>query len=352
MKAFWRDLAARWRAGAPAVPEGWQASLGSDRFRLAREADWARLERIVGLLEKGRPRAIADADLLALPGLYRQAASALAVARGTMLDAAVQAYLEALVQRAWFQLYGPNIGLGGWLAGFLAGGWPRAVRALAVDIAICLIVLALGTAVGWLLCAADPQWFGALVGDMAQGRNPAASPAALRATLFGHTQESGLSVLAAYLFGHNAQIALLEFALGFVVGVPSLLLLVQNAALLGAFLWLFAGAGLLPEAAGWLAVHGTTELFALVLAAAAGLHMGRAVAFPGRAGVLEAVSAAGRRAALVMLGVVAMLFVAGLLEGFARQLIEPTAARMALGGLMLVLWLAYFGLVGRGGEAP
>jgi hypothetical protein len=34
--------------------------------------------------------------------------------------------------------------------------------------------------------------------------------------------------------------------------------------------------------------------------------------------------------------------VAATLEGFARQLIDNTAMRLAIGGAMLALWLGYF----------
>ena len=51
-----------------------------------------------------------------------------------------------------------------------------------------------------------------------------------------------------------------------------------------------------------------------------------------------------------MVGVVVMLFVAGLLEGFGRQLITSDAARYAIGGGMLALWLAYFYLPRRCGD--
>ena len=61
------------------------------------------------------------------------------------------------------------------------------------------------------------------------------------------------------------------FALGFAFGVPTLMLLVQNAGMLGAMLWLFHGQGLTLEVVGWLSIHGTTELFAITLAGAAGL---------------------------------------------------------------------------------
>ena len=56
------------------------AALRSDRFRLEREEDWRRLEDIVVRMEKGGLNRIDDEDLLALPTLYRTAASSLSVA--------------------------------------------------------------------------------------------------------------------------------------------------------------------------------------------------------------------------------------------------------------------------------
>jgi uncharacterized membrane protein SpoIIM required for sporulation len=133
----------------------------------------------------------------------------------------------------------------------------------------------------------------------------------------------------------------MAFALGFAFGLPSLLLLVKNMAVLGAMLWLYSGAGLTIDFAGGLAVHGTTELFAILLAGGAGLHIGRAMAFPSDRPVLEAASEAGRRSALVMTGVVLMLIVAAVLEGYARQLVANTPGRFAIGGSMLVFWILY-----------
>jgi uncharacterized membrane protein SpoIIM required for sporulation len=319
------------------------AALRSDRFRQAREGDWQRLERIVAQLEAGRLRSLSDEDLLALPVLYRTVASSLSVARETSLDAATLAYLEALVQRAWFQVYGPRQTLGTWFVRFLGGGWPAAVRGLGIDLAIAFAVMVAGTIVGWLLVASDVSWYGALFpGGGEDPRVPGASREVLQQTLFGAQGQSGLGAFAAYLFSHNAQIAILAFALGFAFGVPSLLLLVQNTATLGAMLWLFHSQGLTVELIGWLSVHGTTELFAILLAGAAGLHIGRAIAFPGERAVLDAVAEAGRRAAVVMAGVVLMLLVAGLLEGFARQLIDDTAGRLVLGWSVFALWCSYF----------
>lgn len=320
------------------------ALLRSDRFRLEREADWQRLDRIVTAIERGRMRRLPDEDVLALPALYRTTASSLAIARETSLDLATLSYLEALVQRAWLQVYGPRSSLSGWLRGFFVGGWGAAVRAMWLDVCIALAVMIAGTICGWLLVARNPEWFHALVpagqGDV---RQPGASVDQLRETIFGAPQQAdGLSVFAAYLFSNNAQVAILAFALGFAFGIPSILLLIQNTVLLGAMLWLFHDAGLGVDFAAWLSVHGTTELFAILLAGAAGIHIGRAIAFPGERAVLAHAAEAGQRAAVVMTGVVLMLIVAAMLEGFARQLVNETAGRFIIGGAMLAGWLAYF----------
>ena len=339
------------RDTAPALPEPSGAGLRSDRFRLEREADWLRLEAIVRQMEKGRLRRIADEDLLALPALYRTAASSLAAMRETSLDAATLAYLEHLVQRAWFQVYGPRRGFAGWLREFLLGGWSRAVRGLSLDILVALLVMVAGVIVGWLLVAGDVEWYYRLVpGGLGEVRVPGASREQLAATLAVEEQVAGLSTFAAYLFSNNAGVCILAFALGFAFGIPSLMLLIQNLAVMGAMLWVFHQAGLTVDFIAWLSVHGTTELFAILLAGAAGLHIGRSMAFPGDRSIMAAAAQSGQRAAVVMLGVVLMLIVAALLEGYVRQLLTDTQGRFAVGGAMLAFWIGYL-FLWRGRQA-
>ena len=96
------------------------------------------------------------------------------------------------------------------------------------------------------------------------------------------------------------------------------------------------------EFGGWLFIHGTTELFAVALAGAAGFRLGWTLAFPGAQSRVDAMSEAGKKAAIIMTGVVAMLGVAGILEGIGRQLISDTVVRYAIGGAAIVLWCTYF----------
>jgi len=321
--------------------------LPSARFRAEREGDWRRLEDLLNRAERRSAAALSDEELLALPTLYRATVSALAVARETSLDRALIDYLEGLSTRAYFFLYGVRGRIGPRLRQFFRHDWPAAVLGLWKETLGSLLLLVAGTLAGYMLVRADSGWFMALAGGMSQGRTPDSTTQQLRDVLYkGGTD--GLEMLASFLFTHNAQISLMCFALGFLLSVPSAILILMNGLTLGAFLALYASHGIAGELVGWLCVHGTTELFAITLAGAAGIRIGWAVAFPGRLSRLDGMAVAGRQSGTVMAGVVVMLFVAALLEGFVRQLVTTEWLRYLIGGTMLILWLAYFyGPAGR-----
>jgi uncharacterized membrane protein SpoIIM required for sporulation len=312
-------------------------------LRIEREAEWRRLDDLVSLCERKSPRALSDEDLMALPILYRSALSSLSVARETSLDLELVTYLEHLCARAYFFLYGVRTSPGARLRRFFAQDWPRAIRGLWLETLIALAMLLVGALVGYLLVSSEPEWFGAFVpGDLASGRDFNASRQSLVHSLYSGADKDGLGVFATFLFTHNARVAIFCFALGFAFGVPTTLLLLYTGAMMGAFLALFGSHGLGFELGGWLIIHGSTELFAIVLAGAAGLRIGWSIVFPGAASRLTAASRTGREAAIAMVGVVLMLLVAGLLEGFGRQLIQQDGVRYAIGATMLLLWLVYY----------
>lgn len=325
-----------------------QPAFGARHFRAEREADWQRLEALLDLVEKKSPKRLTNDDLVELPRLYRATLSALSIARETSLDASMIAYLESLSTRAYFILYGCREPLWRQLGGFFAHGWPAAVRGVLPETLLIAALFLASAVAGYFLVLSDPAWFNAIIpAEMAGGRDMNATADYLRSTLYDHPEKGGLEVFATFLFTHNAQISIMAFALGFAFGIPTLFLIASNGVLLGAMYAAFVPKGLGAGFSGWLLIHGSTELSAIVLAGAAGLHIGRAVAFPGQRTRMAAAGEAGRRAALVMIGVVIMLLVAGLLEGFARQLITADSARFAIAATMFALWAVYFALGGR-----
>ncbi|HEY0131700.1 MAG TPA: stage II sporulation protein M [Allosphingosinicella sp.] len=339
-------------APASAIVESRTVVVNASRFRAAHEADWERLERLVSLMEKRSIRALSDDDILALPLLYRTTLSSLAVARDTSLDRGLVVYLEQLSTRAYFQIYGVQTSVWRQLGHFFARGWPEAVQSLWRETLVCVFLTLASAVVAFLLVRGDPSWFfGIIPESLAGGRDPSASAEALSKTLYDR-QNDMLATFATYLFTHNSQVAIFAFALGFAFAVPTILLILYNGLMLGAFFAVFAAKGLAFNLGGWLAIHGTTELFAIAIAGAAGLRIGMAIAFPGRETRTESAVRAGRSAGLAMAGTVLMLAVAGLLEGIGRQTIVDDFSRYAIGAAMLAGWLTYFYMPRKGRDAP
>lgn len=323
--------------------------LKSYRFRVEREAKWRELEALIARAERDGLRSL-DADELArTPVLYRACMSSLSVARSISLDANLLAYLESLCLRAYFVVYGVRSGIGHVLADFFRRQFPAAVRLTRWSNTLAMFLLLTGVATGWAVTANEPAWFEAFVSPaMAQGRTPDATREELEMTIFDEPKSADrMTAFATFLFQHNARIGMLCFALGAAFGVPVVLLLYYTGLMIGAICAVFAANDLTVDFLAWLAIHGTTELTAIILCGGAGFHLAGAMINPGRRTRLAALRENGRTAATLVIGAVVMLLVAALLEGLGRQLIVDTSARLAVGGTMLVLWLVYFAFSGR-----
>lgn len=323
--------------------------LRSAEFRREREQTWRELEALVERAEQKGVGALDDDSLARLPTLYRATLSGLSVARAISLDANLLAYLEALGARAYLSVYGVRERPAALLATFFAWRLPTAVRNSWREIALAAAVMLAGVLAAWLLTTRDPSFYGSFVSaEMRGDRDFQATAEELRDSLGGHDAKvDRLGFFAAYLFSRNAQIGMMSFALGFALGVPTVALVFYNGLMLGAFLALFQANGLLLELGGWLSIHGPTELTALVLSAAGGLKLGRAILLAGPEPRLVRLARDGREAAVVMMGAVLLFLLAGLLEGLGRQLIVDTAIRYLLGWGIFAALLSYFLWMGR-----
>lgn len=325
--------------------------LKSYEIRREREATWRALEDLVVKAEKRGLSALGPGELSQLPSLYRATLSSLSVARTVSLDKNVVAYLESLTARAYVIVYGTRARLAGSVLTFVTTTFPATVRRHIRLIAVALGFMVLGTVVAYALVRHDPTWFYTFVGDgYSGGRDPSTSTADLRAALYDTPADPGqtLTMFSSFLFSHNAQIGILAFALGFLFGVPVAYLMFQNGLVLGAFAGLYHNRGLGLELWAWLLPHGITELSAVLLCGGAGLLLARSLMFPGRRTRLASLAAAGKEAAVLVIGAVIMLFFAALIEGFFRQLVYSIPARFAMATATALFWGLYIGFCGRG----
>jgi len=132
------------------------------------------------------------------------------------------------------------------------------------------------------------------------------------------------------------------FAGGIVFGLGTLFYLYVNGMMLGVIgaachqyamslaLWSFV------------APHGALELPSILIAGGAGLRLGAAMLFPGTMRWRESVALGGRDATQLISGIVPLLVIAGLLEGFFSPSHAPIWLKFTVGGVLftlLLIWL-------------
>jgi uncharacterized membrane protein SpoIIM required for sporulation len=210
-----------------------------------------------------------------------------------------------------------------------------------------MISMALGVLVGYAVTRADPErYFSFISPALAGGRTPSSTPEQLRDILYKRG-EGFLETFAAFLFSHNASVGMLCFTLGAAAGIPVVVLLLINGMTLGAMTAIHAQKGLALDWWGWILPHGVTELSAIGLCGAAGLALGQALLFPGELSRRDALVAKGKESGTLVGGAIAMLFVAGLVEGIFRQTVVELDRRLEFAAALALLWILYFLLAGR-----
>jgi uncharacterized membrane protein SpoIIM required for sporulation len=325
-------------------------TLRSARFRAERERRWRDLDAVVSRVERDGMRTLRPSDATRLPALHRAALASLSVARAISLDRNLVDYLTALCARSFFVVYGTRLRFAASLGEFFRRGFPAAIRRFRAEVAVSALLLLLGVVVGYFATAHDPDRYWSFVSHaMAQDRSPLSTREELRRVLYEPGDVGDLlATLAAFLFQNNAKVGLLCFGLGAALGVPVFVLMFVNGATLGAMAQIHHAQGLALDFWAWILPHGVTELFACVLCGAAGLALGRAVAFPGPCRRLDELTRRGREAGALVLGSIAMFFGAALIEGFFRQLVQSTTVRWSLAGASACGWILYVALAGRG----
>ena len=305
--------------------------------------DWDELEK---LLARGRRSVgrLTPQELYRLDVLYRRVAVHLAQVRTRTRDERLAAYLNQLAAAAHSMIYlPPRQGILNKIGLFAVFGFAACVARNWRMHAVSAALLLTGGVLGYEATSHDVLAAYAL-STPGDERLPGTPPERLLEYLRGgREQGSGeKSAFASFLFTHNLQVGLVAMGLGVLAGVPTVLSMLYNGMMMGAFLSLHTRAGLGLEAWAWILPHGITEISAIILCGGVGLVLGKAVISPGLKTRGEALVEAGAEAARTAIGVAGMLVLAAFIEGFVRQSHLTTNERLIYAGLTALFWIVYF----------
>jgi len=228
------------------------------------------------------------------PRAYRQICRDLAVARQRQLDAHVVDYLNGLALAGHQQLYRPAKASWRRIIDFAARDLPRAVRAEGRLILLCHLLFYGATFGIGLLVRLHPELvYTVLDPGAAQAIEAMYNPEA-QSYLNPRDSDSDAAMFGFYIF-NNVSIAFRTFGSGLFCGLGSLFLLVYNGIFFGAVAGHLANQGFADTLAAFVIGHGSFELTAIIISAAAGLRLGWSVTAPGALSRRESLRQAARR---------------------------------------------------------
>ncbi|MFE9096739.1 stage II sporulation protein M [Streptomyces sp. NPDC007264] len=307
-----------------------------DVFVSAHRAEWDRLE---ALLRRRRRLTGAEADELV--ALYQRTATHLSVIQSSAPDPQITGRLSRLVARARSAVTGTRRASWHDVARFFAHGFPAAVyRSRRWWTPAALLSTVTAVLLGW--------W----IGTHPEVQSAIAAPGALRdMTRPGGEYETYYSshpaaAFAAQVWTNNAQAAAMCLVLGVFLGLPVLWILFENMLNLGVGIGLMSSAGRLDTFLGLILPHGLLELTAVFVAAGTGLRLGWTVIDPGPRSRRTALAEEGRAALGIAIGLALVLFVSGVIEAFVTPSGLPTWARIGVGVVAELAFLAYVYVLG------
>lgn len=142
---------------------------------------------------------------------------------------------------------------------------------------------------------------------------------------------------------NNIRVSFMCFAMGILTSFGTGYVLLSNGIMIGAFQTFFYQHGLLWESTLAIWLHGTLEIWAIVVAGAAGLALGNGWLFPGTYPRLESFRRGAKRGLKIIVGTVPVFIMAGFIEGFITRHTElPDMLRLGLILLSLTFIIFYY----------
>jgi uncharacterized membrane protein SpoIIM required for sporulation len=313
----------------------------ADRMILRRRGDWARLE---ALIADSRGARSAPA-LEELGWRYRQASADLAVARRDFPTDPTTRYLNHLVVRASRRVYGRRSRGLSVVWRFYRSEFPCLFRTTARYTITAFAIVLTAFLLAYLTTFIRPS--------LAESFVPGGS-GVIETIKQGHTwfdtPPAERPFVSSFIMTNNIRVTLLCFAGGVLLGIPTILVLLQNGLQIGSIAGLTQVYGIHAALWSFVAAHGFLELSVIFISGGAGLSVAHGIMRPGLLSRRASIAAAGRTATLLACGCAPLLVVAGTLEGFVSPSGLPAGLKLAIGLMTGVLLYTYLLLGGRNTE--
>jgi uncharacterized membrane protein SpoIIM required for sporulation len=245
--------------------------------------------------------------------------------------------LQNLTSRAYSQIY-QGSRRQDWKAivEFYRWGFPEVVQKTWTYTAIATAIFLVGGLVAWWYAWQDPVFMSLVVpeGLISQVRD---EHKLWMGSIIGVEPLASSGIMI-----NNMSVAFKIVGGGIAAGIVTIFILIYNGLLMGAIATLVGQNNLAYPFWAFVLPHGSLELPAIFLSGGAGLLLARALVFPGEYRRTDALKIYGFKAAQLVFGIVPILFIAGIIEGFiSPNPAIPDSLKYVFGLMLFALLILY-----------
>ncbi len=247
-------------------------------------------------------------------------------------------YVNSLASRIYLDIYRNRKERSSRLWDFWRYDLPMIIRKHHRVVLLAAVIFLVFMGIGFITAQRDEQVLNEILGpdyvDMTRENIRNGNP-------FGVYENENVFVMWLRIMINNIKVAVWAFVSGIAAGIPTLYILVSNSFMVGAFDQLFYREGLGFDFFLVVFVHGTLELTAIILAAAAGLVLGKGFLLPGTLSRLESVKRATKDGTKIIIGLFPVFALAAFFEGFITRLYNDApliTILVVVASITFVIW--------------
>jgi len=275
-----------------------------------------------------------------LSDLYIEITDHLSYAKTFYPKSNTEFYLNSIASQAHRQIYKTKRESKNRIISFWKTEFPTMFFQHRRSLLIAFLVFAFFTAVGAFSAANEGDFVRSILGDgyvnMTLDNIENNDPMAVYKQQGEFNMFLGITI-------NNIRVALMAFAYGIMLGIGTLMIMLQNGIMLGSFQYFFYEKGLLWESVRTIWIHGTIEISVIIIAGCAGLVLANGMLFPGTYSRLESFKRGVVDGLKIMLSTVPFFIIAGFLEGFVTRHTEmPDWLAIFIISASLALILFYY----------
>ena len=316
----------------------------------SRREQWQELDHLCVTLEKSRRRRIGASGLSRFATLYRAACADLALAESHQLPPNTVTYLHRLVGRAHNQLYRASaFDFANWRVQLLEKIPQRMFTDRPLRLAFGIFwgifllswFLAAEIPLPWSDRAPFPSFAEQILGEKQIEELDDSW------TNWGESSANARVGMAGLYIWNNAGIGIVVFASGLAFGVGGMFALAFNAAVLGAHFGYMTRSPGGDNFFNFVTAHGAFELTAIVVSAAAGMHLGFALVSTGGLARGDALRKAARDTTPTMGAALILFILAAMVEAFISPSDLPYGFKAGVAVMTSGMLVFYFVLLGQ-----